>query len=138
MIMSIAKNYKTLNIGALANLEKDYQGKLFVGQELGLTSCETSMNYLPASEHFPFVHAHKMNEELYIVISGKGVFYIDGEEFSIQEGSFIKVTPNGARSIKAINNLIYICVQAQSESLMQSTKEDGYIVQSTPSWVQVK
>ncbi len=31
------------------------------------------------------------NEELYIVLKGSGIFYMDGDEFPIQEGSLIRV-----------------------------------------------
>ena len=34
---------------------------------LGLTGCEASYNVLPAGAAVPFVHAHKHNEELYVV-----------------------------------------------------------------------
>jgi hypothetical protein len=61
-------------------------GKFFLGKPLGLTGCEVSLNRLPAGKGMSFVHAHKRNEEVYIVLRGKGIFYIDGEEFPIEEG----------------------------------------------------
>ena len=136
--MAAEKNYSVINIGKLANVaDKDFhgmKGKFFIGQELGLTGCEVSINLLPANKFFPFVHAHKMNEEVYIVLSGKGMFFVDGEEFPVQEGSLIRVAPDGARSIKAEEDLLYLCIQAQNNSLSQVTKDDGLIIKTKPSW----
>lgn len=134
-------NYSVFNMGAFASLgEKDFhgtKGRLMLGQELGLTGCEVSMNSLPAGKYTPFVHAHKMNEEFYIVISGDGAFYVDGEEFSIQEGSLVRVAPAGERAIKAGEaGLVYVCIQAQANSLTQSTENDGVLNQSKASWME--
>ena len=126
------KNFSAINNAFSGLCDKEsfgIKGKHFIGQELGLTGCEASINKLSAGTSFPFIHAHKMNEELYIIISGNGVFYVDGEEFPIQEGSLIRVSPSGERTIKAgENDLFYICVQVQNNSQTQSTKNDGFIV----------
>ena len=133
----IPLNNKDKNFCVINNAFKDLhdkeslnvKGKHFIGQELGLTGCEVSINMLPAGKCFPFVHAHKMNEELYIIISGNGVFSVDGEDFLIQEGSLIRVAPAGERTLKAGDeDLLYVCVQAAVNSLVQSTINDGFVV----------
>jgi len=134
------KNYSVFNMGSFADLEKKEingkKGKVFLGQELGLTGCEASINSTPAGGFTPFVHSHKMNEELYIVIKGSGFFYVDGEEFPIREGSMIRVAPAGERAIKAGDEgLSYACVQVQQGSLKQATKEDGVITETKTSWM---
>ena len=48
-------------------------------ETLGLTGCEASYNEMAAGSVVPFVHAHKKNEELYIVLKGSGELYLDGE-----------------------------------------------------------
>lgn len=135
-----AKNYSLQDIGPLTNLaDLEYQGvrgKFFLGEELGLTGCEVSLNRLPAGKKMPFVHAHKKNEELYIVIGGNGTFYVDGEEFPIREGSLIRVAPAGERAWKAGDaDLYFICIQAQEGSLTQATLEDGIILKTRASWM---
>ena len=35
---------------------------------LGLTGAEISINHLPAGVGVPFVHSHKKNEEIYIIL----------------------------------------------------------------------
>ena len=76
------KHYTFDRIGALENLDRHefngVPGKRFIGSDLGLTGCEASLNRLPAGKGMPFVHAHKKNEELYIVLKGSGVFHVDG------------------------------------------------------------
>lgn len=41
-------------------------------ESLNLTGCEISANRLPAGAQVPFYHAHKQNEEVYLIISGEG------------------------------------------------------------------
>ena len=126
------KNYSVISdaFSDLGSKESfNIKGKYFIGQELGLTGCEVSMNIIPAEMCFPFIHAHKMNEELYIIINGKGVFCVDGEEFPIQKGSLIRVAPAGERTLKAgEEDLFYICIQSMNNSLVQSTRNDGFII----------
>lgn len=134
-------HYTLDQTGPLENLNRhSYRGvpgKHFVGDNLGLTGCEVSLNRLPAGQGMPFVHAHKKNEELYIVLRGTGFFYVDGEEFPIREGSLVRVAPDGARAFAAgSEDLYFICIQAEANSLTQATLEDGYPVDVRASWMQ--
>ena len=94
------------------------------------------MNRLPAGESLPFVHAHKLNEEVYLFIKGNGLFWVDGEAFEVGEGTAVKVTPAGGRCMKANKDgdLYYICIQAQEHSLTQATREDGVVVDAKVDW----
>lgn len=134
------KHHTFEQIGPLADLDRHrfagMKGKRFIGQVLGLTGCEVSINRLPAHAGMPFVHAHKKNEELYIVLRGSGSFYVDGEEFPVMEGSLVRVAPDGARALAAgSEDLYFICIQAEAGSLTQSTLEDGYKVPVAASWM---
>ena len=131
----MTKNYGLMNIGTFRE-DLAENGRVMAGKELELTGCEISFNYTPAGQFTPFVHSHKLNEEVYIVISGKGEFKVDDEEFAIHEGSVIRVAPSAERAIKAgAENLVYICIQAQANSLTQSTHDDGVISKSKASWM---
>jgi len=102
--------------------------KIFLREQLGLTSCEVSFGALPAGQEVPFLHAHKENEEIYVFLRGDGVFLIDGREVAVCEGSVVKVAPAGKRGLKAGSaDLIYVCVQAKENSLKQATMDDGII-----------
>lgn len=131
----MTKNYATMSLGTFRQ-DLAVKGRVMAGKALGLTGCEMSFNYMPAGQSVPFVHSHRLNEEAYIVISGKGEFMVDGEEFPIQEGSVIRVSPAGERAIKAgTEDLIYVCIQAQANSLTQATEKDADINESKASWM---
>lgn len=106
---------------------------------LSLTGTEVSINNLPAGVSIPFVHAHTNNEELYIVLSGKGSFFVDGEEFLISEGDCLRVDPKGERCLKAADDsaLRYLCIQSRVGSLQGYTMSDGIISEEfkKPSWL---
>ncbi len=134
------KNYSAEHTGPFETLlERDFMGfpgKYFIGENLELTGCEVSLNRLPAGKGIPFVHAHKRNEELYIVLRGNGTFFVDGEEFPIQEGSLIRVAPAGERAFKAgSEDLYFFCIQTEAGSLTQATLEDGIRLPTTTSWI---
>lgn len=134
------KNYKTMDIGPLEKLVEQevmgFRGKAFVGNNLDLSGCEVSINCLPAGESTPFVHAHKKNEELYIITGGNGTFFVDGDEFPVQEGSLIRVAPSGERACKAGDkDMVFICIQAQEGSLTQATADDGMVLATKASWM---
>ena len=106
---------------------------------LSLTGTEVSINNLPVGVSIPFVHAHTNNEELYIVLSGKGSFFVDGEEFLISEGDCLRVDPKGERCLKAADDsaLRYLCIQSRAGSLQGYTMSDGIISEEfkKPSWL---
>ena len=133
-------NFSAEHTGPFATLlQRDFlgfHGKQFIGGMLGLTGCEASLNRLPAGKGMPFVHSHKKNEELYIVLGGSGTFYVDGEEFPVSEGSLIRVAPQGERAYRAgEEDLYFICIQAEAGSLSQATLEDGVRLTSKASWM---
>jgi mannose-6-phosphate isomerase-like protein (cupin superfamily) len=126
------KNYRASSIG---NLQPG--GRATLHDELALTGSEISVNQLPPGASIPFVHAHKRNEEVYLVLQGKGRFYIDGDEFEVAEGSVIRIDPAGARCLTADGQtpLRYVCIQTEARSLVQFTEGDGVILETKPSWL---
>jgi len=134
------KNFTAEHAGPFETLlDRDFMGfhgKYFIGRALGLTGCEASLNRLPAGKGMPFTHSHKRNEELYIILRGSGTFYVDGEEFPVQEGSLIRVAPEGERAWRAgSEDLYFICFQAEAGSLSQATLEDGVRHKTRASWM---
>lgn len=65
----------------------------------------------------------KQNEEVYLILSGQGLFYLDGEELAVREGDVLRVDPAARRCIKADANssLRFVCIQAKANSLTQFT-----------------
>jgi mannose-6-phosphate isomerase-like protein (cupin superfamily) len=125
-------NYKASSIGDIRTL-----GRVTLHGELGLTGSEISINELPAGASVPFVHSHKRNEEVYIVLMGKGRFYIDGDEFDVSEGDVIRIDPAGARCVAAASGspIRYLCIQTGAKSLVQFTENDAVPVEAKPSWL---
>lgn len=133
--MSNTKNYTQTNIGTFKDFSKI--GRLELGKSLQLTGSEISFNHLEKGQFTPFVHAHKQNEELYIIISGKGQFMLDNEVIELKEGSIVKVSPKCERAIKAddLQSITFACLQTQENSLKQATNDDGIICKTKASWM---
>jgi len=131
----VLKNFQLMELGGMSVLTD--KGRAEIGDTLGLTGCEISVNSIPAERGSEFVHAHKRNEEVYLILRGSGIFYMDGEEFPIREGSVIRVDPAGKRALKAgKEELLYICIQAEKNSLIQKTFGDGVVIKDVKtSWL---
>lgn len=125
-------NYKVSSIGDIQT-----RGRVILKDELALTGSEISINELPAGVSVPFVHSHKRNEEVYLILKGKGQFYIDGHEFEVAEGSVLRIDPAGARCLRADAQMPvrYICIQTEANSLVQFTHDDGVMVEAKPTWL---
>ncbi len=122
----IAKNYRTADVGPLAELDSyryqndripadlQVRGKLFLGNLLNLTSCEISLNKLAPRTAHPFHHKHKRNEEIYIFLGGEGEFSVDNDLIAVREGTVIRVAQEGVRCWRNTTDepLYYIVVQA--------------------------
>lgn len=106
-----------------------FEGKLFVKEATGATSCEISFGTLPSGESVPFFHSHKANEENYIILSGNGKFQVDDNVFDVDAGSVIRVSTNCDRNIKCTSAIpmTYICIQAKDGSLESYTMTDAEI-----------
>ncbi len=46
------------------------------------------------------IHTHGDNEELYLVLEGKGVMHLDGEEFCVGAGSVVLNRPGGTHGLR--------------------------------------
>lgn len=106
-------------------------------EALGLTGAEVSINTVPPNGGVPFVHVHTNNEELYIVLEGKGELWIDGETLSIQAGDSFRIDPAGKRAIRAAadSSLKYICIQTKAHSLGGFTMTDAKLVDDKAPWM---
>ncbi len=117
-------------------LKRTVSGKLFVKQFLGLTGMQISMNKLPAGVAVPFYHQHRENEEAYLITGGSGQMQIDGKTFDVTEGSIVRISPEGSRTIRnnSTEDLFFICIQAKNGSLNLETFEDSIRSDSSVSW----
>lgn len=124
-VINTGDKFTHVNVGDL----HAFEGKLFVKDSTGATSCEISFGTLPAGAEVPFFHSHKANEENYIILSGKGRFQVNDDAFDIQEGSVVTVATNCDRNIKCTSSepMTYICIQAKEGSLGNYTMNDAEV-----------
>src|SRR6516162_8589570 len=94
------------------------RGKLFLRKFLGAAGLELSLNVLPPGKRMPFLHKHQQNEEVYVVVGGRGQFLVDGECLDVAEGSVVRISPPAARAWR--NN---------SDGTL-----DGQKVEGKPAW----
>ena len=126
-VLNKGDKFAHTSVGSLATFE----GKQFVKDSTGATSCEISFGTLPSGAAIPFFHSHKENEENYIILSGAGKFQVNDEVFDIAEGSVISVATNCDRNLKCTSAepMTYICIQAKEGSLGGYTMTDAEITE---------
>ena len=126
----LVKSTEGYSVATVGNLDS-FEGKAFVKDILGTTSIELSFGTLAPGASVPFFHHHKQNEEVYVVLSGEGVFILDGKEEPVASGSIIRVAPEVSRNTKCTGDvpLVYICIQGKVGSLEQYTMTDGVVEQ---------
>ena len=134
-----SKNFKAINIGKFEDIKNfsfgEFKSRVFLKDLINSTGSEISINSIPANMELPFFHAHKQNEEIYIFLKGEGKFQVDDDVFPVQDGSIIRVSPEGKRSLKNTldTDLIWICIQVKANSLEQYTVNDGIVVKENIS-----
>jgi len=119
--------YAHVTVGSL----RGFEGKQFVKEATGATSCEISFGTLPTGASVPFFHSHRENEENYIILSGAGRFQVDDRAFDIAEGSVIRVSTGCDRNLKCTSPepMTYVCIQAREGSLGGYTMTDADVTE---------
>ncbi|MBI3561512.1 MAG: cupin domain-containing protein [Gammaproteobacteria bacterium] len=114
----------------------EIHGKHFLKDIVGFTGSEISINSLPPGAGMPFYHQHQENEEIYIFIQGRGQMQIDGEIIDVQEGSVVRIAPNGLRTWRNNSHepLLYIVAQMRANSLRQYGFGDGVVSEKKVTW----
>ena len=141
------KNFKAVNIGKVSEIiehelpmgpDFTLHGKVFAGQAVGATGSELSFQTLVPGQDSGFLHTHKTHEELYIILRGEGHYQVDGDIFSVSEGSIIRVSPDGKRALKntSTDNLTMLCIQYKANAFGEndSPMTDGVILQDELKW----
>ena len=97
--------------------------------KLSLTGAEISINNLPAGTSVPFIHSHKNNEEIQVVLAGRGKVVVDGEDVELASGDWIRISPAGKRQFFAAEDIgiHYICIQVKENSLEGYTMDDAVV-----------
>lgn len=143
--IAAAENFAAVNVGKFNELgdyvlelapEVKISGKVFCGTSLETNGSEFSFQMFQPGTETGFLHTHKKHEELYFFLSGTGEFQVDGKIFPVSEGSVVRVSPAGKRSVR--NNgtapLVMLCVQYRSEAFTREDATDGNILQEPVKW----
>jgi uncharacterized cupin superfamily protein len=114
-------------------------GKTFLGERLGLTAMEVSLGSMLPGESTAIRHAHKQNEELYLVVSGQGEMQLDDQVLPLRAGTAVRVAPQASRCWRATGSepMAYIVIQAKAGSLEQATGNDGIVLEGAPLWAEI-
>ena len=138
------KNFTAVDFGKMKDLgdyvlnlgEVKIPGKVFGGQALGTKGAEFSFQIYQPGQEGGFYHTHKTHEELYFVLSGKGEYQVDDVNIPLQEGSVVRVSPNGKRTIhnNGTEPMVVLCVQYRKTPFTQEDANDGVILQEQVKW----
>jgi quercetin dioxygenase-like cupin family protein len=112
------------------------QGKLFLRNLLGSVGLEMSLNVVPPGQGMPFLHKHRQNEEVYVVVGGRGQFLVDGQCIDVVEGSVLRISPTAARAWRSDSEapLYFLCLQYRADSVIEGGAADGKKVEGKPAW----
>ena len=115
------KNFNKVSVAQDARTE--------LHDKLSLTGAEVSVNNLPAGSCVPFVHSHKNNEEIYVVLAGNGKAVVDGETVELAAGDWVKIAPAAKRQFFAADDsaISFVCIQVKANSLEGYTADDAVI-----------
>jgi mannose-6-phosphate isomerase-like protein (cupin superfamily) len=145
-VISEGTNYSAIDLGEFdqlmdhsyihPKLKQEVKGKVFIGEILKTTGVEVSFQLLPPDTPIPFLHKHKAHEEVYIILKGSGQFQVDGQCFDIQEGSVIRIGPEGERTLRNNSDkpMVFMVIQSMVGSLDQHLIFDGYRVKGEIKW----
>ena len=112
------------------------RGKLFLRNLLGSAGLEMSLNVCPPGKAMPFLHRHHENDEVYVVVGGRGQFLVDGECIDVQEGSVLRLGPAAARAWRNNSDapLYFLCLQDRADSVIEGGAADGQKAEGKPAW----
>uniref|UniRef100_UPI003217CAB4 cupin domain-containing protein n=1 Tax=uncultured Draconibacterium sp. TaxID=1573823 RepID=UPI003217CAB4 len=140
------KNYTAVNVGSIDDIKShsfihprlgtEINGKVFINKATKATGTEISFTTIPPKSELGYFHIHYKDEETYIILKGSGYYQVDDDCFPIQEGSIIRVAPEGVRSLcnTSDQEMVYICIQSKENSLEEYSSNDGERLAHTPKW----
>ncbi len=75
------------------------KGREFLARAMGCQAVGVSLMRLKPGEGASYVHRHKVQEEVFIILKGAGTILLDGRRHSMPEGTMVRVAPTGYRAM---------------------------------------
>ena len=85
-----------------------------IRDDIKLTALGMSFARLPIGKGYTYLHRHEYQEEIYIVLNGKGVIYIDGKLVELSQGDVVRVNPEVYRALKADDKFELVCFASKA------------------------
>ncbi|MDR1191389.1 MAG: cupin domain-containing protein [Verrucomicrobiales bacterium] len=54
-------------------------------------------------------HRHKLSEEFYFILDGRGTMEVDGERRAVAEGDAVQIPPGARHQLRALTALRFLC-----------------------------
>jgi len=110
---------------------------------LNLQKVALNVIRLPKGKGYTFLHAHKEQEEVYFVLQGDGLIYLNGKELLLTQGDFVRVDPPVKRALKAgmEEDMFVLCMGGVTKGYPQDSEsrmliDDGLpFFDELPPWV---
>ena len=94
-----------------------------------------SLNVVPPGKGIPFLHKHQENDEVYIIVGGRGQFLVDEECIAVEEGSTLTSARQRHEPGETIRIAPYfLCIQYRADSVILGGTLDGQGVGGKPTW----
>jgi mannose-6-phosphate isomerase-like protein (cupin superfamily) len=105
-------------------------------RKLELHGVSLGLIKLPANEGYTFTHSHAKQEEVYIVVEGRGEILLNGDVIPIDRGDIIRVSPATKRALKAASNtsLFVICTGGVAEGYPENPNARYLIDDGIPDY----
>lgn len=143
--IAAGENFAAISVGKLAELggyelalgpDVKIPGKVFGGAALAATGGEFSFQVFQPGTEAGFYHTHKNHEELYFFLSGSGEYQVDGHNIPVSEGSVVRVSPKGKRTVRntGAEPLVMLCVQYRGATFTAEDAADGEILGELVKW----
>ena len=75
------------------------KGREFLARAMGCQGVGVSLMRLKPGEGASYVHRHKVQEEVFIILKGTGTILLDGRRHSLPEGTMVRVAPTVYRAM---------------------------------------
>ena len=75
------------------------KGREFLARAMGCKAVGISLMRLKPGEGASYVHRHKVQEEVFVILKGTGTLQLDGRRHSLREGTVVRVGPTVYRAM---------------------------------------